>query len=70
MTKDILEARIKELIMMLNESGENFQRLKNQLEHATNTHNALVGRFEEAKELLKKLEQSDVEKPIETYVGE
>lgn len=59
MTKDILDARIQELLKNLNESSETFQRLKTQIDNVTNNHNSLVGRLEEAKDMHKKLCDSE-----------
>lgn len=70
MTKDILEARMKELLNLINKSAENFQILKAQVENATNNHNTLVGRFEEAKALYEKFDLPESEKVIETHVAE
>jgi hypothetical protein len=70
MTKDILEARMKELLNLINKSAENFQILKAQVENATNNHNTLVGRFEEAKALYEKFDSPESEKVIETHVAE
>ena len=55
--KDILLARVEQLLKEVNESIENYNRLKINLDNATHAHNALVGQFEEAKELYKKLEE-------------
>jgi hypothetical protein len=49
MKKEDLPKRIQELQQALNESLENHQRIKVMLDNATNSHNALVGRLEEAK---------------------
>lgn len=68
MTKDILEERMKELLNLINKSAENFQILKAQIENATNNHNTLVGRFEEAKALYEKFDSSESEKVIEAHV--
>lgn len=61
-----LEFRMQELSKALTDSAENHQRLKMSLDNATNVHNALAGRFEEAKELYQKLEKEEVENPIST----
>jgi len=70
MTKDILEVRMKELVAALNESAENFQRLKTQIDNVTNNHNSLVGRLEEVKEMYGKLDKSESENPVEVHVAE
>ena len=59
---------MKELLNLINKSAENFQILKAQIENATNNHNTLVGRFEEAKALHEKFDSSESEKVIEAHV--
>lgn len=59
MTKEILLTRIQELAKQVNESLENHQRIRVALENATNSHNALIGRFDEAKELYQKIEKEE-----------
>lgn len=59
MTKDILLARIQELGKQVNESKENHERIRIELEHATNAHNALFGRLTEAQEIYKEFEKSE-----------
>lgn len=48
MTKEVLEKRIEDLSKAVSESVTHHQKLKTTLETATNMHNALVGRLEEA----------------------
>lgn len=62
MTKDILMARIQELLTSVQTSAENYQMLKNNLDNVTHAHNALVGRLEEAKNIY---QQFEAEKPVE-----
>ncbi len=64
MTKDILDARIKELSQAIIESADNFQKLKSQLDNIANNHNTLVGRLEEANEMYKKFEKSESNSPV------
>ena len=59
MTKEELEKRIQELSKAIAESAENHQRLRTMLEGATNSHNALVGRLDEANYLYQQLDKSD-----------
>jgi len=61
MTKEMLGERIQELSKALNESGETVNRLRANLEMAINNHNALIGRYEEAKDLYQKLEKNESE---------
>lgn len=56
MTKDSLLARVQELSKAVNESLENHQRIRTTLENATNSHNALVGRLDEATKLYTEFE--------------
>lgn len=48
MKKEELANRIQELSKAIAESAENHQRIRTMLDNATNTHNALVGRLDEA----------------------
>lgn len=57
MTKEELAKRIQELSKAIAESAENHQRLRTMLEGATNTHNALVGRLDEANYLYQQLDK-------------
>lgn len=59
MTKEMLLARIQELAKQVNESLENYQRIRTDLENSANAHNSLVGRFEEAKEMYQKMEKEE-----------
>lgn len=59
MKKEILLARIQELGKQVNESKENHERIRIALEHATNAHNALVGRLAEAQEIYKEFEKNE-----------
>lgn len=70
MTKDILLGRIQELLKAVNDSAESHQRLKTQIDMATNQHNALVGRLEEAKEIYEQFEKNEVETPVEVILAE
>jgi hypothetical protein len=63
MTKEILLARVQELGKAVNESLENHQRLKVALDNATNAHNALIGRFDEARYLHAELEKLEKKEP-------
>jgi hypothetical protein len=61
MTKDFLLKRYQKLSKDMQESLENHGRLKTMLDNATNAHNVLVGRVEEAYALhqeIEKMEQS------------
>lgn len=67
MKKEDLLKRIQELSKSVQESLENHQRIRVALENATNSHNALVGRLDEATVLYKEFdnfEKSDVEKAL------
>jgi len=64
--KESIGSRIQELSKALTDSLDNHQKLKAALDNATNVHNALAGRFEEAKELYQKLEKEEVKNPIST----
>ena len=68
--KDILLARTEELLNEVNASIENYNRLKTNLDNATHAHNALVGRFEEAKSIYKAYEENEAKKLTENYVAE
>lgn len=57
MKKEELAKRIQELSKAIAESAENHQRLRTMLEGATNSHNALVGRLDEANYLYQQLEK-------------
>jgi hypothetical protein len=57
MTREELAKRIQELSKAIAESAENHQRLRTMLEGATNTHNALVGRLDEANYLYQQLDK-------------
>jgi hypothetical protein len=58
MTKEMLAERIQEISKGLNESSETVNRIRMNLEMAINHHNALLGRYEEAKDLYQKLEKN------------
>ena len=58
--KQILLTRIQDLSKAIAESAENHQRLKVSLDSATNSHNALVGRLDEARYLYQELENKEV----------
>jgi predicted ABC-type ATPase len=62
MTKDILQARVQELAKEVAESLENHNRIRVALDNATSAHNSLVGRYNEATELLKNFDE-DVTPP-------
>ncbi|CAB4127702.1 hypothetical protein UFOVP93_40 [uncultured Caudovirales phage] len=51
--------RVQELHKIVNESAENYQRIKTTLDNAGASHNALVGRLNEATELYEKYEKTD-----------
>jgi len=70
MTKDILLARIKELTATIQTSLENHHRIKTELEHATNSHNALVGRLDEATRLYNEFEKTEVQAITENVIVE
>jgi hypothetical protein len=60
MKKDVLCARVQELSRSVNESAENYQRIKTALDNATAAHNSLVGRLQEATELYEKFEKDEL----------
>lgn len=64
MTKDILEARIKELSEAITEHFESCQKVKAQLDNMVNHHNVLVGRLEETKEMYKKFDTNEAANPV------
>jgi hypothetical protein len=71
MTKEYLLKRIDELGKAVTESAENHQRLKVMIDNATNSHNALVGRLEEARDTYKQLcEKEEVGEVKHVVVGE
>lgn len=57
MTKDNLQSRVQALAKEVAESLENHQRIRVALDNATSAHNSLVGRFNEATELLAKFDE-------------
>ena len=57
MTKDILQVRVQELAKEVAESLENYNRIRIALDNATSAHNSLVGRYNEATELLTKFDE-------------
>ena len=59
MKKEILVARIQELGKQVNDSRENHERIRIALEHATNAHNALMGRLTEAQEIYNEFEKNE-----------
>lgn len=60
MTKDNLQIRVQELAKEVTESLENHQKLRTALDNATSSHNSLVGRYNEATELLKKFDEETI----------
>ena len=64
MTKDILLLRVQELGKAVHESLENHQRIKTSLDHATNSHNALVGRLDEANYLYQEWDKWEKKEPL------
>jgi hypothetical protein len=58
MNKDFLQTRVQQLAKEVAESLENHQRIKVALDNATSAHNALVGRYSEATELLTKFDEA------------
>ena len=59
MKKEELANRIQELSKAIAESAENHQRIRTMLEGATNSHNALVGRLDEANYLYQQLDKDN-----------
>jgi hypothetical protein len=59
MTKDSLQARVQELAKEVADSLENHNRIRVALDNATSAHNSLVGRYNEATELLTKFDKVD-----------
>jgi hypothetical protein len=58
MKKYFLEDRVQKLAKEVAESLENHQRIKVALDNATSAHNALVGRYNEATELLTNFDEA------------
>lgn len=65
MIKDTLRARVEELAKEIQKSLENHQCIRTALENATNAHNALVGRYDEAVALSKKFEEEENNAPAQ-----
>lgn len=59
MKKEDALARVQDLARQMQASLENHQRIKQMLDNATSAHNALVGRYDEANEVYKKLEAEE-----------
>jgi hypothetical protein len=62
--KERLLLRVQELGKAVNESLENHQRIKVALDNATSSHNALVGRLDEANYQYQEWEKSEKKEPI------
>ena len=69
MKKEDLLKRVQELAKIVNESLENHQRLKTALDNATSSHNALVGRLDEARFMYDKFDEKE-EKKAAKFVSE
>jgi hypothetical protein len=65
MNKEILLKRVQELMVAVQQSLQNHQQLKTNLDNATSSHNALVGRLDEANALYLQWEKEESDKSID-----